>query len=321
MTEKRRTYFKLAPDEPDTGAFLWEEWQDEILFKWKTDFIASNEMQERLKGWSLKKSIVKEWEVGAPKPDQPVVWEDLSCKEKRCVTRMFESMLTKNFSLESEDEREDGRPKILCDGTLMVRLLLFYGVSNVIDGQLLKSIVDAKAELDKKRKDEDIAMGRHASLPGEIAQKNRFTINHNIPERKQDNKEFKDVVKVAHTLRMGHLLAQELDAVWYDHEKNHKCIAGALVGGWDYEWGPVKDYDGKCWGHIYGPLYCGNNLGASGRQPRKNCFKCFQTYHRCRWLCDGCCKQREMSEKTYCLTEQCPAKKEEFAFGPGPTAH
>ena len=84
---------------------------------------------------------------------------------------MFESMLTKNFSLESEDEREDGRPKILCDGTLLVRLLLFYGVSNVIDGQLLKSIVDAKAELDKKRKDEDIAMGRHASWPGEIAKK------------------------------------------------------------------------------------------------------------------------------------------------------
>ena len=228
---------------------------------------------------------------------------------------MFSSMLTKHFGIHVPDEENNGLPRLLCSGDAMIRFALHYGVESVVHGDLLKKLIRTKFADDRKRKEDDIARGLEFELGTQKVKKNRYTRDHNIPERRDDNKEFKDVVKAANTLQMGPLLAEKLRAVWYDHEQNEYTIAGALLPG-------TRRYDdGRCWGHIYGPLFCGNKLDADMRTPKKKCWTCWQFYHRSRYLCDGCCKQREMSEKTYCLTEQCPAKKEEFAFGPGPTAH
>ena len=73
-------------------------------------------------------------------------------------------------------------------------------------------------------------------------------------------------------------------------------VAGALVpGGINYD-------DGHCWGHIYGPLYCGKQLEP---QERNSCFKCLEFFGKHRYLCSYCCKNRPLYEHKYCLSEQC----------------
>ena len=47
--------------------------------------------------------------------------------------------------------------------------------------------------------------------------------------RRNDDNEFKAVVKVANQLRMDHLFAQEINVVSFDHKDNEQQIAGALV--------------------------------------------------------------------------------------------
>ena len=74
-----------------------------------------------------------------------------------------------------------------------------------------------------------------------------------------------------------------------------------------------------CWGHIYGPLYCGRELDGDP-QYRKFCKSCLDEFQLHRYLCSYCCKSRATYEHNYCLSEQCPAKHEQLqgqtgAFG------
>ena len=72
--------------------------------------------------------------------------------------------------------------------------------------------------------------------------------------------------------------AESIGCRWHSHSRYLHYVAGAFVPGDRYY------DDGKCWGHVYGPLFCGKPLPKD--TPLKYCRTCFEAFGFRRCLCE-----------------------------------
>ena len=159
---------------------------------------------------------------------------------------MFEGKHTTQCGTLNHKDTDKEGDHFICDGLRLVMFLLHFGLPFTEDHNFLDAFLQARAVENDKRRQDDLRAGKSDQQPSGPAKENRYTDGIPIDERQNDNKTFKDMVRMVNHLELGEDFAHELGFKWFDHERNNGIVAGALLPG-DSQ--PYRNC--RCWGHIY----------------------------------------------------------------------
>ena len=131
-------------------------------------------------------------------------------KKKRVLNGMFEGKHTPQCGTLNHRDTDNNGDHFICDGLRLVILLLHFGLPFTEYHNFLNAFLQARAVENEKRRQDDLRAGKSDQQPSGPANENRYTDGIPIDERQNDNKTFKEMVRIVNHLELGEEFAHEL---------------------------------------------------------------------------------------------------------------